>query len=58
MPVIFAGVILGFIVMFFVLAWAVGAIFFIVPVVVLVVLGIQVFLRIRDQVLDKRDPNR
>lgn len=49
MTVIFAGVILGFILLFFILAFATGAIIFIVPVAMLTVVGIQTFLKIRDR---------
>jgi hypothetical protein len=58
MTIVFAGIILGIILMFFVLAFATGAIIIVVPGIVLVVALIQLFLKIRDQVLDNRDRNR
>lgn len=58
MVAIFAGILLGCIVLFFILAFATGAIIFIVPVVMLAVVLIQIFLKIRDEVLDNRSRKR
>jgi len=52
MPIIFAGVLLGFILLFFFLAWASSIIVLVVPIIMLVVIGIQTFLKIRDRNVD------
>lgn len=50
MTFIFAGVLLGFLILFFVLAFATGAlVIFVVPLVLVVIIGIQTFLKIRDR---------
>jgi hypothetical protein len=52
MVVIFSGMILGFILMFFILAWGALAVVLLVPLVILTIVSIQTFLKIRDRNLD------
>jgi membrane protein implicated in regulation of membrane protease activity len=53
MPIVFAGILLGFIVAFFVLAFATGAIILLAPLVVIVIVAIQTYLKIRDRNSDE-----
>jgi hypothetical protein len=52
MVVIFSGMILAFILMFFILAWGALAVVLLVPLVILTIVSIQTFLKIRDRNLD------
>lgn len=52
MTIIFAGVILGLILAFFLLAWSASMVVLLIPVILLIIVAIQTFFKIRDRNVD------